>query len=233
MAALKPAAARADACPEVPDLSVKPSRRTINERSRRPAAGRGRRGEELLDTFAATIASLTNAAEGRHGDETCHSVQVAALAERVALRMSLPRAQARDVRHAALLHDIGKIAVPSGILLKPGPLTDEEWVTMRAHAAVGAELVERIEAFAHLAPTVRASHERWDGDGYPDGLGGEEIPLAARIIAACDTFDAIVSDRPYRPARSRLCACVELLRVSGSQLDPRVVEVLVAELGLN
>ena len=124
------------------------------------------------------------------------------LAERIALRMSLPNAHARDVRYAAMLHDIGKVAVPSEILLKPGPLTDEEWVTMRSHAAVGGDLVARIDAFAHLAPAVRASHERWDGGGYPDGLAGEGIPLAARIIAACDTYDAIVTDRPYRAARS-------------------------------
>jgi HD-GYP domain-containing protein (c-di-GMP phosphodiesterase class II) len=104
-----------------------------------------------------------------------------------------------------MLHDIGKVGVPSEILLKPGPLTDEEWVAMRSHAAVGGELVRRIDAFARLAPAVRASHGRWDGEGYPDGLAGEEIPLAARIIAACDTYDAIVTDRPIaghaRPRR--------------------------------
>src|SRR6185312_6382663 len=130
----------------------------------------------------------------------------------------------------ALLHDIGKIAVPSEILLKPGSLTDEEWVVMRSHAAVGGELVGRIPAFAHLAPAVRASHERWDGGGYPDGLAGDQIPLAARIIAACDSYDAIVTDRPYRPARSPLEAIEELDRVRGTQLDPAVVAVLIEEL---
>ncbi len=189
--------------------------------------------DELQDTCARSLAALTAVAEVRDEVAASHSEQVAALAERVALQMSLSRAQARDVRHAALLHDIGKIAVPSAILLKPGPLTAKEWVAMRGHAGVGGELVGRIEAFAHLAAVVRASHERWDGAGYPDGLAGEAIPLPARIIAACDTYDAIVTDRPYRPARSRLHACVELLRVAGSQLDRRVVEVLVAELGLS
>ena len=123
-----------------------------------------------------------------------------------------------------MLHDLGKVAVPSEILLKPGPLTDEEWVTMRSHAAIGGELVERIDAFAHLAPAVRASHERWDGGGYPDGLAGEDIPLAARIIAACDTYDAIVTDRPYRAARTPREACAELRRVAGTQLDAGVVD---------
>ena len=101
---------------------------------------------------------------------------------------------------------------------------------MRRHAAIGGELVARIDAFAHLAPAVRASHERWDGGGYPDGLAGERIPLAARIIAACDTYDAIVTDRPYRPARTPAQACEELRRVAGSQLDPDVVEAVMREL---
>ena len=147
--------------------------------------------------------------------------------------MALSSAQARDVRYAAMLHDLGKVAVPSEILLKPGPLTDEEWVTMRSHAAIGGELVGRIDAFAHLAPAVRASHERWDGGGYPDGLAGEPIPLAARIIAACDTYDAIVTDRPYRPARTPREACEELARVAGTQLDGGVVNALMDELRSN
>ena len=101
---------------------------------------------------------------------------------------------------------------------------------MRGHAAIGGELVGRIDAFAHLAPAVRASHERWDGAGYPDGLAGEEIPLAARIIAACDTYDAIITDRPYRQARSPRQARDELRRVAGTQLDPRVVDAVIEEL---
>jgi two-component system cell cycle response regulator len=168
--------------------------------------------------------------EAKDDYTACHGEDVAMLAERVALRMSLTSAQARDVRYAAMLHDLGKVAVPSEILLKPGPLTDEEWVTMRSHAAIGGELVERIDAFAHLAPAVRASHERWDGGGYPDGLAGEEIPLAARIIAACDTYDAIVTDRPYRPARTPREACAELERVAGTQLDGQIVAALMEEL---
>jgi len=101
---------------------------------------------------------------------------------------------------------------------------------MRSHAAIGGELVARIEAFAHLAPAVRASHERWDGGGYPDGLAGEQIPLAARIIATCDTYQAMVTDRPYRQAQTLIEAVAELRRVSGSQLDARVVEALLEEL---
>jgi HD-GYP domain-containing protein (c-di-GMP phosphodiesterase class II) len=181
-------------------------------------------------TFTTTLAVLTSTVEAKDDYTAAHGQDVAGLAERVALRIGLTRSQARDVRYAAMLHDIGKIVVPSEILLKPGPLTDDEWVAMRGHAAAGGELVERIDAFAHLAPAVRASHERWDGEGYPDGLAGEQIPLAARIIAACDTYDAIVTDRPYRPARTSTQARRELLRVAASQLDARAVKALLAEL---
>jgi HD-GYP domain-containing protein (c-di-GMP phosphodiesterase class II) len=186
--------------------------------------------EELEGAFSTTLALLTSTVEAKDLYTASHGEDVAELAERVALRMALTDSGGRDVRLAAMLHDIGKIAVPSEILLKPGPLSEEEWVTMRGHAAAGGELVARIDAFAHLAPAVRASHERWDGGGYPDGLAGEEIPLAARIIAACDTYDAIVTDRPYRPARSAADAREELLRVAGSQLDPAVVAALLDEL---
>jgi HD-GYP domain-containing protein (c-di-GMP phosphodiesterase class II) len=188
---------------------------------------------DLERTFTTTLAALTSTVEAKDDYTATHGEDVAGLAERVALRLGLTPAQARDVRYAALLHDLGKVAVPSEILLKPGPLTDDEWVLMRSHAAVGGDLVGRIPAFAHLAPAVRASHERWDGGGYPDGLAGEDIPLAARLIAACDTFDAIVTARPYRLARTPLEAASELRRVAGSQLDARAVSALLAELGLD
>jgi HD-GYP domain-containing protein (c-di-GMP phosphodiesterase class II) len=185
---------------------------------------------DLERAFTTTLAALTSTVEAKDDYTANHGEDVADLAERVALRMGLSRAQARDVRHAAMLHDVGKIAVPSEILLKPAPLTEEEWEKMRSHAAVGGELVGRIDAFAHLAPAVRASHERWDGGGYPDGLAGEQIPLAARIIAACDSYDAIVTDRPYRAARTPRQARAELCRVAGTQLDERAVAALLSEL---
>jgi HD-GYP domain-containing protein (c-di-GMP phosphodiesterase class II) len=191
---------------------------------------RARLVAELEGAFSTTLALLTSTVEAKDDYTASHGEDVAELAERVALRMGLTESGARDVRLAAMLHDIGKIAVPSEILLKPGPLTDEEWVTMRGHAATGGDLVARIEAFAHLSPAVRASHERWDGGGYPDGLDGQRIPLSARIISACDTYDAIVTDRPYRPARSATEACAELGRVAGSQLDPAVVAAVIDEL---
>jgi HD-GYP domain-containing protein (c-di-GMP phosphodiesterase class II) len=194
------------------------------------ALHRARLMADLEGAFTTVLAALTSTVEAKDDYTACHGEDVAELSERVAVRMSLQGSQARDVRYAAMLHDVGKVAIPSEILLKPGALSDEEWVTMRSHAAVGGELVARIDAFAHLAPAVRASHERWDGAGYPDGLRGERIPLAARIIAACDSYDAIVTDRPYRPARSSEEACAELQRVAGTQLDPRVVAALMREL---
>jgi putative nucleotidyltransferase with HDIG domain len=185
---------------------------------------------DIERAFTTTLAVVTSTVEAKDDYTACHGSDVADLAERVALRMGYDRKGARDVHYAAMLHDVGKIAVPSEILCKQGPLTEEEWVTMRSHTVVGAELVERIDAFAHLAPAVRSSHERIDGRGYPDGLAGEQIPLAARIVAACDTYDAIVTDRPYRAARIPAQAREELRRVAGSQLDERVVAALLEEL---
>jgi HD-GYP domain-containing protein (c-di-GMP phosphodiesterase class II) len=185
---------------------------------------------ELERAFTTTLAALSSTVEAKDDYTAAHGEDVAELAERVALRMSLSASRARDVRYAAMLHDVGKIAVPSEILLKPGPLDDAEWKVMRSHAAVGGELVERIDAFAHLAPAVRASHERWDGGGYPDGLAGERIPLAARIIAACDTYDAIVTNRPYRAGRTPAEALAELRQVAGTQLDEQVVAALLGVL---
>jgi HD-GYP domain-containing protein (c-di-GMP phosphodiesterase class II) len=185
---------------------------------------------DLERAFMDVLEALTSTVEAKDAGTADHGDDVARLSERVALRMGLSESQARDVRYAAMLHDVGKVAVPNEILLKPGPLTREEWEVMRQHVVVGGDLVARVEAFAHLAPIVRATHERWDGEGYPDGLAGEGIPLPARIIAACDTYDAIITDRPYRPAATRETAIAELRRVAGRQLDDRVVIALLAEL---
>lgn len=185
---------------------------------------------DLEQTFTTTLTALMSTVEAKDSYTASHEQQVAELAERVAARLGSSRAQARDVHYAALLHDVGKVAVPSEILLKPAALSDSEWAIMRRHTVVGGELVARIAAFAHLASAVRASHERWDGAGYPDGLAGEDIPLAARIIAACDTYEAIVTDRPYRPAGTPAHARKELRRVAGAQLDASVVGALLQEL---
>ncbi len=134
------------------------------------------------------------------------------------------------VRQVGLLHDIGKIGIPDSILQKPGTLDAAEWKLMRQHPVVGAKIVGGTESLAHLASMVRAEHERWDGGGYPDGLEGEQIPLASRIIFACDAYHAMTSDRPYRRAMPVDQALRELEHNAGSQFDPAVVTALVAEM---
>jgi HD-GYP domain-containing protein (c-di-GMP phosphodiesterase class II) len=134
------------------------------------------------------------------------------------------------VRVAAELHDVGKVAIPDAILNKPGPLDDDEWAFMRRHTLIGERIVAAAPALGQVARLVRSSHERWDGEGYPDGTAGEDIPLGARVIAVCDAYDAIVSDRPYRAARSAEEALDELHRCAGTHFDPAVVAAFVAVL---
>jgi HD-GYP domain-containing protein (c-di-GMP phosphodiesterase class II) len=134
------------------------------------------------------------------------------------------------VRHAALLHDLGKLAISPEILSKAGPLEPHEWDIVRTHPDRGAEILLQAPGLEGLAAAVRASHERWDGGGYPDGLAGREIPFAARVVAACDAFDAMIAERPYSPALSPDAAIAELVECAGSQFDPDVVATLVAEL---
>ena len=154
-----------------------------------------------------------------------HSTDVATLSEEVARRLGLTDHAAREVRHAAELHDVGKVAVPDAILAKPGPLDEHEWAFIRQHTLIGERIIAAAPALARVAPIVRASHERWDGRGYPDGTEGDHIPLGARIVAVADAYDAMVADRPYEPARTSEAALTELCRCAGSQFDPAVVAV--------
>jgi diguanylate cyclase (GGDEF)-like protein/putative nucleotidyltransferase with HDIG domain len=191
------------------------------------------RAELVAETESAllvTLGSLCDALEAKDHDTATHARDVAELAAAVATRLGLEGRARRHVRDAALLHDIGKIAVPTEILRKAGPLTPAERAEMETHSDVGADLVARIDVLAEVAPLVRASHERWDGDGYPRGLAGEAIPLGARIVCACDAFHAMTTDRPYRAARSEEEAVAELRRSAGSQFDPAVVTALIDEL---
>jgi HD-GYP domain-containing protein (c-di-GMP phosphodiesterase class II) len=126
-----------------------------------------------------------------------------------------------------MLHDVGKMAVPDEILRKPGPLTAAEFEVIERHSAAGAELVARIEGMEAIVPWIRHSHERFDGTGYPDGLRGEGIPQASRIMLVADAFDAITSSWPYREAGSRKCACEELRSNAGTQFDPLCVRALL------
>jgi len=159
-----------------------------------------------------------------------HHREVARMSAAVARAIGLRDAELHAVIRAAELHDVGKIAVPDTILNKPGPLTEDELAVMRRHAVVGEHLLAGFEPVA-VGRLVRSSHERWDGSGYPDGLRGEEIPLGARIITICDSYDAMTHARPYRPARSVEEAVAELRHGAGRRFDPALVAVFLSQLG--
>jgi two-component system cell cycle response regulator len=169
---------------------------------------------------------LRQALSERHPDLEPHVSEVAELADAVARRLGLPDADVAEVRLAAELHDVGKVAIPELILDKPGPLDEHEWAFMRRHTIIGERIVAAAPALASVARIVRSSHERVDGGGYPDGLSGSDIPLAARIVFVADAFAAMTSDRPYSSAMTTDDALAELRRCAGSQFDPMVVEAL-------
>jgi len=163
----------------------------------------------------------------REGMPPNHLEDVAELSSRVAVQLRLSSIDAVRCRLAGWLHDVGKVAVPDHILNKPGPLTDDEWEIMREHVVIGEHLVRQVPELADAASGVRHHHERWDGTGYPDRLRGEEIPLAARIIAVVDAYSAMTSPRVYSKARSTFAAVAELERCAGSHFDPAVVAAFV------
>jgi HD-GYP domain-containing protein (c-di-GMP phosphodiesterase class II) len=132
------------------------------------------------------------------------------------------------IYRGALMHDVGKIGVPDGVLLKPGQLTEDEWKVMRKHPALGYRILAQVPYLRPTAKIVLAHHERWDGNGYPRGIAAEAIPIGARIFAICDTYDAILSDRPYRAGQSPDAALQEILRCAGTQFDPKLVEAFEA-----
>jgi HD-GYP domain-containing protein (c-di-GMP phosphodiesterase class II) len=159
-----------------------------------------------------------------------HSTGVARLATLVGRRLGMNAEQLDELSRAAELHDIGKVGIPDAILDKPGELDPSEWEFIRQHTILGERILSAAPALRPVAHIVRASHERWDGRGYPDRLSGEEIPLAARIVAVCDAYEAITQDRCYREARSEEVAREELRREAGHQFDPVVVDAFLAEL---
>jgi putative nucleotidyltransferase with HDIG domain len=155
-----------------------------------------------------------------------HSAAVVGIALALGDRLGMTRASLLELELAALLHDLGKLAVPAEILSKPAPLDPEEREIVERHPVAGAEILRRIPGLEPVATIVRYHHERWDGQGYPDGLRGERIPLASRVVAVCDGFHAMTTDRPYRTAVGREVALRELRDHAGSQFDPRMVDAL-------
>ncbi len=183
----------------------------------------------LVETVAVRV--LTAAAAARDRGTDAHSQRIVQLAEATTRQLGGSEEEQHLIRLAALLHDIGKIGIPDAILHKPGPLTAEEWTIMRRHPEIGRQILEEAGGiFRPLATIVAAHHERWDGKGYPIGLVGEEIPLAARILSVVDSYDAMTSHRPYRTPFSPREARAELQRGVGDQYDPCVVEAFLAVL---
>ncbi len=202
------------------DFIVKP----VNLEEVLIAAERALERHQLLTT---TLEALGSALDTRDVGTHAHSRRVVGYSLALARAHGLPESQLRNVEHGVLLHDIGKIGIPDGILLKPGPLSAEEWKIMRTHPDVGRRLVERIPFLRGAVPIVYHHHERWDGTGYPLGLRGEMIPLGARIFAVADAFDAMTFDRPYSVAISFDAARKEIERSAGTHFDPRVVRTFL------
>jgi putative nucleotidyltransferase with HDIG domain len=176
--------------------------------------------EALLETLASVI-------DMRNPFVLGHSRQVANLSVTIAQKLGLPEKRVENIRKAGLLHDLGKLGIPDSILLKPSSLTPEEFATIKTHPSLGAELLEATHSLSNLIPIVRHHHERFDGGGYPDGLEGHEIPLEARIVAISDAFEAMASDRSYRPALNYYDILEQLKQNSGTQFDPIVAKTLI------
>lgn len=180
---------------------------------------------QLDEAYKTSLEALVAALDARERETCAHSMRVKAYASHLARLADYPSVQLAILQRASLLHDIGKIAVPDAILLKPAKLTILEFEEMKRHTVIGSRIVEPIEFLRATAPIIRHHHERFDGGGYPDGLSGDRIPLGARIFAVADTYDAITSDRCYRQALPYEVAYNEILRCSGTQFDPCIVEL--------
>jgi diguanylate cyclase (GGDEF)-like protein/putative nucleotidyltransferase with HDIG domain len=183
--------------------------------------------QEMADLHLATIEALALAIDAKDQTAQSHIRRVQVYAAGLARSLGMPDAEIQGVKTAALLHDIGKLAVPEHILSKPGPLTQEEFQKIRIHPQVGAEIISAVPFPYPVAPLILSHHERWDGKGYPQGLKADEIPLGARILSVVDYFDALTSDRPYHKAMTHDAAIALLNQESGKALDPNIVQMFV------
>jgi HD-GYP domain-containing protein (c-di-GMP phosphodiesterase class II) len=181
-----------------------------------------RRERQLRAACESTVRALADAVEARDAYTARHAERVAAYGLEIARACGIDDGADPDLEFGFLLHDIGKIAISDAILYKPGRLTGAERAAMRRHPLIGEEIVRGIDFLAGARQVVRSHHERWDGAGYPDRLAGERIPLAARVFAVADTFDALTTDRPYRAAASSAEARRVIADAAGSQFDPTV-----------
>ncbi|MPZ50144.1 MAG: HD domain-containing protein [Dehalococcoidia bacterium] len=185
--------------------------------------------DELQVSYDGTLEALVNALDARDQETKGHSIRVSHYMMDIAREIGIVEGTKQwiDMQRGSLLHDVGKIGVSDTILLKPGKLTGEEWELMRKHPEIGFNMLNKVEFLQGAAEIILGHHERWDGEGYPRALRGDEIPLGARIFPVVDTFDSMTSDRPYRKAKSTLDAMNEILRCSGTQFDPLVVEAFL------
>jgi HD domain len=183
---------------------------------------------ELEELNEQTIFAFVRAIDARDPYTARHSETVAHYAVLLARALGLPPADCQRIHLAGMLHDVGKVALERSVLHKPGPLDDDEWAQVREHPARSAHIIGAVARFAQYVPGARHHHERYDGRGYPDGLAGEAIPLDARILAVADSYDAMTSDRSYRPALSHAEAIRRLQEASGTQLDPACVRAFAA-----
>ena len=185
------------------------------------------RRHELRRSYMATVRALCNAVEARDAYTGKHAERVAAYGMEIAKVLDAPFAEDPEVEFGFLLHDVGKVAVPDSILWKPEPLTPEERTLMERHPLVGWEILREIDFLGEAKLVVRHHHERWDGAGYPDGLAGDVIPLAARVFAVADVLDALTTIRPYRPPSPLEVAREMIAESSGTQFDPEVVDAFM------
>jgi response regulator RpfG family c-di-GMP phosphodiesterase len=183
--------------------------------------------EALYTNYRETLRALAETLEARDFETRGHSDRVVAYCLRLGVEMGLKDNDLIALEQGALLHDIGKIGVPDSILLKPGPLTDDQWIEMRQHINHGVRIIDRIDFLSGARPVVAQHHEKYDGSGYPEGLCGDSIHINARIFAVADTFDAITSDRPYRAAQSYTQARSEIVAKSSTHFDPVVVQAFL------
>jgi putative nucleotidyltransferase with HDIG domain len=179
---------------------------------------------DLFEAYDATLEGWSHALEMRERETAGHSQRVAEMTLLLARTLGLSGETLMHIRRGALLHDIGKMGIPDSILLKPSPLSPDEWVVMRQHPSYAYQLLSSIPYLIPALDIPYSHHERWDGNGYPRGLRGEEIPLAARIFAVVDVWDALISNRPYRPAWAADPARRYLEEQAGAQFDPHIVE---------
>jgi diguanylate cyclase (GGDEF)-like protein len=190
-----------------------------------------KKNEARASTLITQTRDVLLRAAAEHSDDLYqHMLEVGELSRDVARRLGLDAEMLDLTLRTGELHDVGKVAIPTSVLAKPGPLNDNEWALIRNHTAIGQRILNAAPALQAVAKCVRSTHERYDGTGYPDGLSGEQIPLPSRIVFACDSFHAMISDRPYAPGMTEAEAREELTRCAGTQFDPQVIDVLLAEL---